>query len=206
MTPGKKQPIKSKVVQESWEQIAETRELELVVRINMKDKGPQSINVYEGDTADDLAREFCIKHSIADRGKQAKLLHSLEYQIQQHRRPPSDSKQYQEAQDVADHGELNPETVSKVLEIFNEIWYEYDEDDGSIDMQRYKQIMKSVQKHKRIPNAHNPEDDLFSNENLEAAFRQEDSVKYNDRDKVGGRISHRSVMYIVHDIFEKYTD
>jgi len=44
------------VVQESWEQIAETRELELVVRINMKDKGPQSINVYEGDTADDLAR------------------------------------------------------------------------------------------------------------------------------------------------------
>jgi len=130
----------------------------------------------------------------------------LEYQIQQHRSPPSDSEQYQEAQDVADRGELNPDTVSKVLEIFNEIWYEYDEDDGSIDMQRYKQIMKSIQKHKRIPNAHNPEDDLFSDENLEAAFRQEDSVKYNDRDKVDGKISHRSVMYIVHDIFETYTD
>lgn len=35
-------------------------------------------------------------------------------------------------------GELDPEIKKKVLDIFNEIWYDYDEDDGQITMQRYK--------------------------------------------------------------------
>jgi len=42
--------------------LPESRLLECVVRINMKDKGPQSINVYEGDQVDDLANEFMNKH------------------------------------------------------------------------------------------------------------------------------------------------
>jgi len=36
--------------------------LECVVRINMKDKGPQTIDVYEGDKVDDLAKSFMTKH------------------------------------------------------------------------------------------------------------------------------------------------
>lgn len=61
-------PVKSKPV-EKPKDLAPERALEMVVRINMKDKGVQNINVYEGDTPDDLAKQFCRKHKLSDREK-----------------------------------------------------------------------------------------------------------------------------------------
>lgn len=80
----------------------------MVVRINMKDKGLQHVNVYEGDTADDLARQFCRQHKISDREKQHKLLKSLEYQIDQHRAPPEDDEDFDDATNTNDREEVNP--------------------------------------------------------------------------------------------------
>ena len=40
----------------------EERPLEMVVRINMKDKGLQHINVYEGDQPNEVDRNFCRQH------------------------------------------------------------------------------------------------------------------------------------------------
>ena len=45
------------------------RILECIVRINMKDKGPQTIEVYEGDQVNDLANNFMTKHEITDKEK-----------------------------------------------------------------------------------------------------------------------------------------
>ena len=55
----KVKPVKSKPVEKPSNLVPVDRVLEMVVRINMKDKGVQHINVYEGDTADGLARQFC---------------------------------------------------------------------------------------------------------------------------------------------------
>jgi len=61
--------------------------------------------------------------------------------------------------------------------------------------------MRFVQKYKRIPDKPNGP---FSDENLEQAFRVEDETQYSDTDKVDGQIPHRSVIYILHDMFEKH--
>lgn len=68
-------------------------------------------------------------------------------------------------------------------------------------MERYKQIMLFAKKYKKIPDYKDPEKDPFTDRNLEAFFNREDAIQYNDRDLVDGKISHRSVMYIAHDIF-----
>ena len=70
-------------------------------------------------------------------------------------------------------------------------------------MERYKQIMKFAKKYKKIPDHKDPSKDHFNDKNLERYFHEEDNVKYSDEDKVDGKISHRSVMYIAHDIFIK---
>ena len=157
----------------------EQRQLEMIVRINMKEKGLQHVNVYEGDTADSLARKFCREHRISDREKQYKLLKSLEYQIDQHRNPPMDDN-FDDAFKEDDRNELDPNVKKKVLEIFNEIWYEYDEEEGQIGMERYKQILRFAKRYKRIPDYKNPASDPFSDQNLERLFKEEDNVKYSD--------------------------
>lgn len=45
------------------------REPEMIINVNLPDKGEQEIKVYEEDEPNDVAREFCIKHKIKDREK-----------------------------------------------------------------------------------------------------------------------------------------
>ena len=97
---------------------------------------------------------------------------------------------------------MDPEIERKVLEIFNDIWYDYDEENGQINMARYVQILKFAQKFKKIPPFKNQDEDPFSEKNLEAAFKREDETSYGEKDKIDGKISHKSVMYIAHDIFQ----
>lgn len=67
--------------------------------------------------------------------------------------------------------------------------------------------MKFAQKIKNIPDCRNKEDDPFSDQNLELAFKREDEIRYGDKDKIDGKISHKSVLFIAHDIFLKiYND
>ena len=118
----------------------------------MLDPGASRINRTAFSGHSNLARAFCIHHKIADREKQYKLLKSLEHQIDQHRNaPPVEDVEYQAAYNENTRGELNPTIKRKVLEIFNEIWYEYDEEEGQIGLERYKQIMLFAKKYKKIP-------------------------------------------------------
>lgn len=68
-------------------------------------------------------------------------------------------------------------------------------------MNRYKQIMRFVKAQENIPTFPRPEDDPFSEANLEAAYHREDRIKYADQERVEGKLHHRSVMFICHDIF-----
>lgn len=108
--------------------------------------------------------------------------------------------EYQAATEKNTRGALDPNITQHVLEIFNEVFYDYDEDDGEITMDRYKQVMRFVKAKESIPTFPNPKDDPFSEANLEEAYHREDRIKYNDKDKIDGKISHRSVLYICHDI------
>ena len=53
----------------------------MVVRVNVPGKGEQPLNIYDGDRAEDLARDFCIEHLITDQKKQDKLLKVIEHKI-----------------------------------------------------------------------------------------------------------------------------
>lgn len=112
--------------------------LELVVRVSMKNgTEAEEIFVHDRDNAKDLCNKFCVKHKITDRQKQFGLLKVLERRIAEHRRPqPQVVYQPQPAPNA--RAALNPDIRRRVLEIFNEVFYDYDEDDGHIDMNRYK--------------------------------------------------------------------
>ena len=71
-------------------------------------------------------------------------------------------------------GKLDQNIKQKVLEIFNDIWYEYDEEEGQISLPRYKQIMKFAKKYKKIPDFADPENDPFTDANLDRFFNRED--------------------------------
>jgi hypothetical protein len=68
---------------------------------------------------------------------------------------------------------LNPDTKKKVMDIFNDIWYDFDEENGKINLQRYMQIMMHCKQYKKIKDEKSPEKDLFSNKLLEDAFLYE---------------------------------
>lgn len=100
----------------------------------------------------------------------------------------------------ANQRNMDPQFKRDLLEIFNDVWYDFDEEKGQVRIGKYKKIMKFVQNYKRIPNKPGGP---FSDERLEQAFNDEDAVGYTQADKVDGQIPHRSVMYILHDIFEE---
>ena len=53
--------------------------------------------------------------------------------------------------------------------------------------------MLFAKKYKKIPDYKDPEKDPFSDKNLEAYFHREDSIQYNDRDLVDGKIAGKDV-------------
>lgn len=115
------------------------KQLELVVRVSMKDKlAAEEIHVHEGETAKELCNQFCVKHKITDRQKQFALLKTLERQIEAHRSPLLVQPRYEAATEKDTRGPLDPDIRRRVLEIFNEVFYDYDEDDGEINLERYK--------------------------------------------------------------------
>ena len=64
---------------------ASARAVEMILRINMQDKEPQAIIVFEGDKADDLVNRFCQQNKIKDSNKFQKLKKTIESQIFDHR-------------------------------------------------------------------------------------------------------------------------
>lgn len=95
---------------------------------------------------------------------------------------------------------MNPATKREIMEYFNDIWYDFDEENGQVGMEKYKQVMKYVKKNKKLKYKI---DDPFSDENLERAFHREDETKWLDEDKIDGRIGHIGVVHILHDIIER---
>ena len=95
-----------------------------LINVNLADKGPQEIKVYPKDEAEGLAREFCKKHKIVDKQKQYKLLKMLETKIKDHRYPkglPEDKLQ---------RPDLDPKVREDCYKIFNDVWYDFDEENG----------------------------------------------------------------------------
>lgn len=105
----------------------------------------EEIFVHEGENAKDLCNKFCVKNKITDRQKQFALLKVLERRIEEHRSPVLQPQVVYQPRPIPNaRAALNPDIRRRVLEIFNEVFYDYDEDDGHIDMNRYKQIMGFV--------------------------------------------------------------
>lgn len=67
-----------------------------------------------------------------------------------------------------------------MLEVFNEVFYDYDEEWGRIEMDKYKQVMRFVKIREKLPDFNKAEDDPFSEVNLERAFHREEKIKYVD--------------------------
>jgi len=132
----------------------------------------------------------------------------LDTRIREYRNPmpaqpvqQSPPKTYQRAvRKAPERKPMNPMVKQEILEMFNDVWYDFDEENGQVDMEKYKQVMKYVKKHKKLKYKI---DDPFSDENLEKAFIFEDETKYRDEDIVDGMIGHKSVVYILHDILER---
>ena len=113
-----------------------------------------------------MAKEFCVQNRVADRVEQYKILKLIETKIDHYRKP----EEPKAATLVAKERIIDPKFKRDILEIFNDIWYDFDEENGQIGMVQYKTVMRYVQKYKRIPenNIH------FSDDNLEKAFNLED--------------------------------
>lgn len=81
----------------------------------------------------------------------------LETKIKDHRFPPKDKLA---------RPELDPKTREECYKIFNDVWYDFDEENGQeIKKTKYLQLMEYVKQYKKItPGAEGP----FSDEQLEA--------------------------------------
>jgi hypothetical protein len=66
--------------------------------------------------------------------------------------------------------------------VFNEVFYDYEEEWGRVDLDKFKNIMKFVKIEERIPDFKNPEDDPFSEVNAIKAFKKEELIKYVDQE------------------------
>lgn len=64
---------KNKVLSQNAMSCTSARTVEMVLRINMQDREPQAITVFQGDKAEDLAAKFCDHHKISDSSRKRKL-------------------------------------------------------------------------------------------------------------------------------------
>lgn len=182
------------------------REPEMIIQVNLPEKGPQQIEVYEEDEANNVARDFCIKHKIRDREKQYKLLNMLETRINDHRYPalpaqrPIAKPQPEPKPEVVQKQQrppLDPKIREECYNIFNEVWYDFDEEKGHISQARYLQVMDFVRRYKKISKK---ESGPFSEAQLKKDWDYEINTMYEDEDKqYFDRISHFDVLYICHD-------
>ena len=126
------------------------REPEMIINVNLPEKGTQHIEVFEEDEANNVARDFCIKHKIRDREKQYKLLNLLETRINDHRYPalpaqrPTITKAPVEEPVAAEpeivkyqRPELDPKVREECYNIFNDVWYDFDEEKGQITKPKF---------------------------------------------------------------------
>ena len=194
---------------------APVREPEMIINVNLPEKGTQHIEVFEEDEAHHVARDFCIKHKIRDREKQYKLLNLLETRINDHRYPalPAQrpiAKQVPVEEPVPAEPEvvkyerppLDPKIREECYNIFNDVWYDFDEEKGQITKPKYLQVMTFVRQYKKIKQK---EQGPFSQQQLEKDWDEEINTLYEDEDKqYFDRISHRDVLYICHDNLQEH--
>lgn len=151
--------------------------IEFVIRVGMKEKPqPEEIIVYQGDKGKDICNDFCQKHNIKDPTRKLNILKVIERQIEEHRSPKIEVKAVDppvEELKPKPGKAIHPDIRRRVLEVFNEVWYDYDEEWGRIEMDKYKEIMRFVKVHEKFPDLR-PEDDPFSDQNLEKAYQREE--------------------------------
>ena len=128
----------------------------------------------------------------------------LETQIDDHRNPKI--KFEPESDDeprTKKRTHLNEKTLKEINLMFNDFWYDFDEEKGTVDRKKYRKVMNKVKEYKKIKS--DEEFGPFSPDNLERLFVEEDEKLYENEvaKKRDGIISHRSVVYICHDIIEE---
>lgn len=179
------------------------RNLEFVVTVNVKHKGPRDIFVHDDQEAFELASKFSEKHHITDKAKQHALLQMLEQRIYDHRHPyvePEETVQEEITPAKNLRKPLDPK-IKKELEVaFNDIWYDYNPRSGTIKFDKYMQVMKQLKQYRKIKDAPTGP---FSEQELEKQFVYELVTVYDDEDedknKYEDQIPHKDVLYIAHD-------
>ena len=80
---------------------------------------------------------------------------------------------------------------------------EYDEENGFIGKQRFRQIMKLIKQRNDIPELIAfAAEDPFSETEIENAFKNEYKLKYpGKKESINGKIAHKSVMLICYQIY-----
>ena len=93
--------------------------------------------------------------------------------------------------------ELDPKIRDECYNMFNDIWYDFDEEKGVINKPKYLQVMNFVCQYKKIKKK---EDGPFSDKRLEEDWDNEINTLYEDEDKQWfDRISHKDVLHITHN-------
>ena len=187
-------------------------EPDTVVRVNVPGKGEQPIIIYEGDRAEDLARDFCIEHLITEQKKQDKLVRVLEHKIEQNklkksRYQQSDIANTSKAYSLGSHAfplsepdigitrpHIDPEMKRKIEKMFGKVWLDYDEQNGYLKQEKFKQIMNLIRIYKSIPESN---EGFFSDAYLDQAFNKESKILYKGEQRKPGFIRHLGVTQIL---------
>ena len=96
---------------------------------------------------------------------------------------------------------IDPKIERKVLDIFNDIWYDFDEEEGMINKHQFKQIMRYSRDHAGYK-PKTTETDPFTEAALDRAYDKEYATKYRNEKPVVGKIPHRAVLHMAAEIFE----
>ena len=86
--------------------------------------------------------------------------------------------------------DIDPDAKKEIYKVFGDVWYDYDEPNGYVKKEKYKQIMNFVRVYKKIPEK---KDGIFADANLEEAFDSEEATHYKDEKRKPGQIMHKGV-------------
>jgi hypothetical protein len=97
---------------------------------------------------------------------------------------------------------LDPDTKRKVLNVFNDVWYDFDDEEGMINKTQFKQVMGYCKTHidwKEKSGHYDP----FSEVALDRKFDEEYSRKYRGEPQIVGKIPHRAVLYMCAEVYHR---
>lgn len=116
----------------------EIKEPKLFVDVNIGKSGMERIVVFEGDKAEDLARNFCLNNGLNDE-MESKLRQLLEQQISGVL-PQIEEDDQQESEEES----IDSKVYEEIMQSISKLWAEFDQDNGLIDEESFLEIMIAI--------------------------------------------------------------